>query len=126
MRVTARSASELAPVNQFIHDEWFDVDEIVFDEGAGVVTIPFTRPAQEQQGHRIGRVGRLYQVEVDKCESYLRIYHVRHWSVEDSQLVGRYDFNEVKYDPESKIVRITTGVPIVLLAEVGELEVSVE
>jgi hypothetical protein len=121
----ARSVTQLAQLNQFIHDQWFDTNDISFDEGTAVVTIRFTRPVPERE-RRIGRAGPLHKVEVHYCESFLRIHHARRWHVEDRQRIGRYDLNEVLYDATVKTVRITTGVPISLLAEVDELEVSVE
>ncbi|HKI01711.1 MAG TPA: hypothetical protein VKK31_07020 [Thermoanaerobaculia bacterium] len=121
----ARSATQLAQINQFIHDQWFYTDDISFDDSAAVVTIRFTRPVPERE-RRIGRAGPLHKVEVPYCESFLRIHHARHWHVEDLQRVEMYDLNEVTYDSAAKTVRITTGIPITLFAEVDELEVSVE
>jgi hypothetical protein len=112
----AKSVAQLVDVNQFIHDHWFDLDDVSFDQDTAVVTIHYIRPMPERGPGR-DRVG---------LESFLRIHHVRHWHVEDLQRVGMYDFNEVVYDPVAKTVRITTGIPLSLLAEVNELEVSVE
>jgi hypothetical protein len=121
----ARSVTQLAQINQFIHDQWFDTNDISFDEDTAVVTIRFTRPVPERE-RLIGRAGPLHKVEVPYCESFLRIHHARRWHFEDRQSIGRYDLNEVLYDATVKTVRITTGVPVWLLAEVDELEVSVE
>jgi hypothetical protein len=112
----AQSLAQLIDVNQFIHDHWFDLDDVSFDQDTAVVTIRYIRPMPERGpgGDRVG------------LASFLRIHHVRHWHVEDRQRVGMYDFNEAVYDPVAKTVRITTGIPLLLLAEVNELEVSVE
>jgi hypothetical protein len=125
MPTTARTASELSKINQLIHDYWFDIEDVSFDAQAGVVTLPFTRPEQDKD-REVGKARLLQKVEVPYYLFLLRIYHVKQWHVEDRERVGLYDFNEVIYELPSGLVRITTGIPIHLVAEVEELELSVE
>lgn len=118
---TAKTTDELSRINDLTHDYWFDIEDAVFDPQVGVVTLPFTRPAQDQERARAFR-----RSEAPARRFFLKIYHVKRWVVEDRQRVGLYDFNEVVYEPSSKSIKITTGIPIHLVAEVEDLEVSVE
>jgi hypothetical protein len=121
----AKQPSELRQINYLIHDYWFNVEEILFDPQLGVVTIPFERPAHDGASST-GLAGVFRGVEAPYYQYFLKIYHVRAWHVEDRQHVELYDFNEVVYEPDAKLVKITTGIPIHLAAEVKELDIRVE
>jgi len=120
----AKQPSELRQINYLIHDYWFNVEEILFDPQLGVVTIPFERPAHDGASS-VGWAGVFRRVEVPYYQYFLKIHHVRAWYVDDRQRVELYDFNEVVYEPDAKLVKITTGIPIHLAAEVNELDISV-
>jgi hypothetical protein len=110
----AKQPSELRQINYLIHDYWFNVEEILFD-----------RPAHDGASST-GLAGVFRGVEAPYYQYFLKIYHVRAWHVEDRQHVELYDFNEVVYEPDAKLVKITTGIPIHLAAEVKELDIRVE
>jgi hypothetical protein len=59
-------------------------------------------------------------------ECFLRIFHVKSYRINDTQKVGTYDFNVLKYDPREKCIVVLTGIPIDIRVCVEQFEVSVE
>ena len=121
--VFATEPHQVAAVNEAIHDYWFDVDRITFDASASTLSLPFPRPPAGAVDKHVF-VSRKH--DEGNVESVLRIKRVRRWRIEDTNKVGYYDFNELRYDPGKKVIRITTGIPILIEIEVERLEVAVE
>jgi hypothetical protein len=103
MRAEAVTQAELDRLLDEIHDQWFDVDHVVFDKYHHKVTLPFTS---------LGLV--------------LTINHATSLRIADSEGVGRYDLNELRYDSVRKVVQIRTGVPLDLEIGVDHLLVRLE
>lgn len=122
VRIT--QSKELHRINEVIHDYWFDLDELTFDQVTATLEIRFSRPPLESSARGFWRS--LFS-KGDACcaNGRLRIHHVCSWSLEDPQEVGCYDFNELRFDESSRRVEVTTGVPLGLYAEVESLEVAV-
>lgn len=98
LRVT--DPKSLTVITDVIHDRWFDVDDVMFDEGNNCLRIPF-RPD--------------WVLEISNVESY---------ELEETEGVGRYDFNEFTYSESDSALIISTGVPLVFRVAVGGLDVS--
>lgn len=122
IRVT--DASQLDRVNEIVHDHWFSLEDIGFDETTSKLRIRFSRPQLHPDRKVTGRA-LLGKVDIPYVECFLRIEHVRSWHLEDTQHIGRYDFNVVSFDEAMQRVRVTTGVPLILHADVEALDVSV-
>lgn len=127
MRAALRATTEAAlkKVTDLIHDHWFCVDDVVFDERRRVLSIKFQRASLE------GEVVAKYLLLLRRrrfpvTEWYLRLGRVNGYRLEDSQAIQRYDFNEVKYDRERRIVTILTGIPMVFELTVEELDLTLE
>lgn len=122
VRIT--KGSDLSRINQVIHDHWFDLDDVTFNEASSTLELRFTRPPAEAEA-QASVWSLLRRVEVPYVESFLRIHHVRRWALEDTERIGSYDFNELRFDEGKQRIQITTGVPLNLSADVERLEVSV-
>lgn len=108
-----------------IHDRWFDVEGIVHAPESSILSIPFKQELLEQrQAHR--RFWFLKQLRVPIVKCFLSIHHVKTYTIRDTEQVQFYDFNELRFDPEQKVISITTGVPIEIEIAVEKFEVSVE
>jgi hypothetical protein len=116
--IRATTPAGLVAVNETIHDYWFDIAEVKHDAIAGTLTIPFRRPVLEDQPKGASP----QSTHTDWC---LIIAHVQRVRVEDQQQIGRYDFNEVRFFPQSRCVSIATNIPTELIAEVTKLDVEV-
>jgi hypothetical protein len=122
--VRIMKGSDLSRINEVIHDYWFDLDDVTFDEAASMLVIRFSRPLVKTDAPASGW-SLLRRVEVPYVESFLRLHHVRGWALEDTERIGSYDFNELRFDEGKQRIQITTGVPLNLSADVERLEVSV-
>jgi hypothetical protein len=122
--ILARRPEDLDTVIHVLHDCWFDKDEIRFDPATAILTFRFTKPGTRKPAGR--RRLLLKRIEVPYFESFLRIHRVQSWTVEDTEQVGIYDFNEIRFDSETKRIEITTGVPLSIVVQVEHLELEVE
>lgn len=122
VRIT--KGSDLSRINEVIHDYWFDLDDVTFDEATSILEIRFPRPSVKNAVPSSGW-SLLRRVEVPYVESFLRIHHVQGWALEDTERIGSYDFNELRFDEGKQRIQITTGVPLKLSAHVERFEVSV-
>ena len=102
-KITARDPKELGPILDRIHDRWFDITQIRFEEAAKTVAIPF-----------IGD------------DLTLIIHHVTELTVEDSQQIAIYDFDKFSYDSDSGRLNILTGIPAKITISVRRLEVDLD
>lgn len=104
---------ELDVITHQIHDLWFEVSEVHFDRAAGTLTIPFV--ARNQPRATAGFEDR-----------WLCIRGVRSVRLEETEGVGRYDFNEFRFAPETGILQLATGIPLRFDVSVTELDISVQ
>lgn len=122
--VRIRKNQDLSRINEVIHDYWFDLDDVTFDDATSMLEIRFSRPSVKNDAPASGW-SLLRRVKVPYVESFLRIHQVRGWALEDTERIGSYDFNELRFDEGKQQIQITTGVPLGLHADVEGLEVSV-
>jgi hypothetical protein len=122
-QIVANEVQQLPVVVAAIHDYYFDLDKTTFDSTTATLSFTFARPPA---GVAEKRQFLPKRYELGYVESFLRIRRVLHWMIDDTNNVGYYDFNEIKYDPERKIVIVTTGIPILIEVKVEALDVVVE
>ncbi|MBF0216871.1 MAG: hypothetical protein HQL30_07765 [Candidatus Omnitrophica bacterium] len=97
-------ASQLNPLNDLIHDEYFSLDEVKKDGSA--LEIPFRRIFHYYSSPRIIKRGLLSEVgEVDCLRCVLKISNVQKYEVIDKSGIGTYSFDGAEYDPASRILR---------------------
>lgn len=123
-KIRVTKSSQLGRINAVIHDYWFDLDDVTFNEAKSTLQIRFVRPWPEAEAES-PRWSLFRRVNVPYVESFLRVHHVRSWILEDTQRIGSYDFNELRFDEAKKRIRVSTGVPLGLYADIERLEVSV-
>jgi len=99
-----RDPQSIEQIVSLVHDRWFDVEAIDYDAESGVLEIPFSD---------LGYVRTL----LIGCVQSVKIV--------DTERVGYYDFNSISYDAEMGLVRVSTGIPLLLEAVVGGLDISV-
>lgn len=94
-----------------IHDFWFDVDHIIFDEGRGTVQIEFSKVRP--------KIGEHFKTDV-----LLKVNFAKSLLVEDTEKVRFYDLNEMHFFPADKTVVFTGGVPIKITTRVEHLQIE--
>ena len=123
--VEARNIQDLSKINAVIHDMSFDISQIEFDAKANRLTIPFDY--QDESQARITKAGLFIKSYVlPVYRGSLLVDATRSFSLVDTEEVGTYKFNTIKYDPNRKKLTVQATVPLQLEADVDELSVSIE
>jgi len=123
--ISIKRPDETVKVIDAIHDCWFDIDNINYNQNFAELTIKFYKEIYDKRSLRKLKFF-LKKSQIPIVECFLRIHHVRDYELKDEEQVGRYDFNSLEYDNENKILRILTGIPLGLQISVDEFEISVE
>jgi len=90
------SANQLDSFSGYLHDEFFLLDEILYSEGEGTVTIPYRRMFHDIP-RRVVRNWFLFKTyETDVIHSVLTISNVLSYRFEDKAKIGSYSFVEIK------------------------------
>ena len=101
---------QISDLLDVVHDLWFDVERIKFDPEEKVVQIRLERDQKKLESGSNETV-------------ILKIRNASQLLVNDTEKVGYYDLNEVKY--QNGRVIITAGIPIDIQVEVGAFEIEV-
>jgi len=123
--ITVDSPGRLSDIVDLIHDCWFSLDETTFSKDTGIVEIPFAR-SMDKNRKVVSRLALLKVVEVPVVRAILRIHHVREFAIQETENIRRYDFNTIIFDPERKELRILTGIPVDLRAQINEFRIDLE
>jgi hypothetical protein len=103
-----------------LHDRFFSVDEVRFDEMASEVRIPFTYTASiPMEGKRLfPRYAR------SSARGLLTILQASALSINDTERVQDYDFNVIEYDGAG-VISVKTGIPLGMRVAVASFSVRV-
>ena len=91
---------ELNYIHELIHDQWFNVDQVTFHKETSKLLIKL---AERNGKRRRGNLSRIINSLSRKsksavCERNLTIHYVNDYHIKDSEKVGLYDINQIKYD----------------------------
>lgn len=112
-------------VTCLIHDCAFDLDALVFEEKTGQVTVPFELPREDLASVRRDLFV-VRELSIPVVPALLAIKNVVDVIIDDTEAVGIYDFNELRWDEHRSELSITTGVPLRLCFKVSRLEIRLE
>ena len=101
MRLTKCNMNLLPELNGLLHDKWFDVDNLTFDE------------LREEFRLIFGKHKALH-------DQYLTISGVLGYKITDSEQVGIYDIYELSVNLERRKILITGCIPISIELDVSE------
>ncbi len=114
----AADVESLDDIHDLIHDRFFSISAISHDTVERVLRIPFA------DGVGTATFCRAPDVIVPPC-SVLEIACVQNFWIRDTESIGMYDFNELVWHPERRIIEIKTCVPLTFRVLVDKLSVSV-
>ena len=97
-------------ITDFIHDCWFDIDKIVFEQESRTLKIFFVKDEDTSK-----------KVFSEYC---LNFFSVVSYKIVDSEKIGLYDFNKLIYNPMLHEIAILTGVPIDIRIKIEEFKIS--
>ena len=107
-----------------IHDEFFDLDEVRYNNEQCVLEIPYRR-VFHQGPSRIVRQWIIYSVrEKDVLRSRLRIHGVKEYEVQDLAQIHTYSINTIDYDPEASQLLVHCDPDLKLRILVNELKIE--
>lgn len=113
----AQNANELRSIIDVIHDRWFDLDSLHFDEARGQVSLEILEEADYLRAAKGAHVAPSLKLRVARAKSV---------KVEDTEHIGYYDLNRIEFDRDAGVVKLLTGAPLTLEISVSALDVSVE
>lgn len=90
----ARNTAPMSHVSGWIHDKWFDVDAIAFDSGSSSVSIPLSDRKSEDPKLLL------------RCEGVAEV------NVADTEKIGTYDINAIRWNPSSRTLLLKGNIPI--------------
>lgn len=109
----------LTLINDFVHDQAFEITEVVHSSADGTVIVPFRLDARQVRGVKVRWRQELH------FPARLQIYEVEDFELEDSYGIGRNALNVVTFDPVDRRLAVVTDVPTIFNLSVRELHVSV-
>ena len=116
----ARNASALSEILNRVHDRFFDLEEIVFDETQKILWIPITVIGEESSVSR-----NMFLVKVHThpiCAANLIIHTVSRFEIVDQAETGQGNINTIGMDGDSVIIEC--GLPVTITAKVNEFHLT--
>ena len=117
MSLRVESIDELPLVTEHLHDRWFDINAVAYDHDQKTLTVPYwSNPSWRYPRDPATRAPLPF-------DQRLVIHEVSRYSVDDSEDIGIYSFNDIKYadgvltlraDPHLSMKIIVERVSIVL------------
>ncbi len=103
-------AMQIGDLLDLIHDYWFNVELVSLDRRSKSVTF-HVEPNHDalEQGSSSG-----ITVTVQNVDDLI---------IKDTERVRDYDINEITFDPATRIIMITGGIPIEIILRVSALEI---
>ena len=115
--VVARSPEGLDAINDVLHDRWFRVDDVAYNEGDRCVRVRFLLSGHENvRGKDDETTGTALVLEIENVEEH---------QLTESEGVGRYDFNRLIFSKATGVIRVETGIPLRFAIRVSGLGVRV-
>jgi hypothetical protein len=122
-RLVFNDPHHLGELHDIIHDRWFAIEDLTYKQSEARIDILFSAPPWIQKGEH----GRFVE---DRHASLvwwiLSVHNVIDVAVEDTEKIGTYDFNVVRFDARKGIVSIETGVPAGIKVRVTAFLVTLE
>lgn len=116
LELHVQDAERIGDLVEVLHDQWFSVEGIVFNQANSILRVPFFPTVQSS-----GFMSRASSAP--EPSQWLEIRHVQRYTLEDTEKVGLYDLNEIQYDPIRQSISLTTGIPLTFVITVSRFEV---
>ena len=124
LKLTVTRSEEIKLLLDLVHDEFFELDDIAYDSEKKILDIPFARCFHWQNYRKVREwlLWRVYEVSVLRC--LLRVHAVSEYKLLDSEKVGRYDFNLIRFYDGPSVIEFETCIPLKFTAKVSELRLE--
>lgn len=111
-------------INEFVHDWFFEIEDVDFDPSAGILLIPFVRGFWEEEVKGTSIIDKLlFRSKVPYFECCLKIQQVIEYQITDTEQIGGYDFCSIEFDGLNTI-NIVTNIPLSFKIIVNEFSIT--
>ena len=117
----ATTEGQLRMINDLIHDKWFDVDDVEHDESRRRVKVIVLDVFASSS---ISRAFRDTGLSEKGTRGTLIIDHCRALRIDDTEEIGRYDINRLRYEAAGGTLTLETNTPLGFQLDVDALDVS--
>lgn len=121
---TVTDSNDLEKLLDFIHDEHFSIEDIVFDSSTKILTIPFVRCFHgiDEKIVKNFLIFLVREVPVMRCS--LLIMNVEDYTIIDKEGVVTNYFNTIKFDENENTLIIDTCIPTKFEIKVSSLKIQ--
>lgn len=123
-RFSVIDAEGLSTVTSWLHDCFFCVSSIEWDRSNKTLWVPYSRENPSGIRRVGGRFLKRFEIPKVACDLWLR--DVVKCEIGDQQGIDCYDFNELRWDGQTKRIVIETNIPNVIWCEVTKIDVELE
>lgn len=125
-KIIIKRQDESIKIFDIIHDCWFDLNDITYNQDPSELIIKFEKEIVEKciSDSRKKCFLKMHKNPIVEC--FLEFHDVINYELMDDEKIGRYDFNTLEFDDEKKVIRVLTGVPLDFLIEVNNFKITVE
>jgi hypothetical protein len=117
-KLIVTSPTALESLTHMLHDRWFDVDDLIYDLSHNSLAVPLERDSPKWRAAADNR-----------CEDLrvgtLIIANVIRYVLRETEGIGRYDLNSVRYDVDEGRLELLTNIPVVFSVWVTSLHATV-
>ena len=117
---------EIGKLNDLIHDEYAEADDIEYNRQQGIVKIPYRRIFHNGPRKTIHNWLFYLVKEVDVIRSEIRIHHVEEFKVNDPDQIGSFSFTAVNYNQDTSTLLFYTNSNIGLSMKVSKLLIEIQ
>ena len=102
---SSNRAADLQALNALLEDQWFDLNGLEWEKSARIAIIPL---GQRRIQGGILAVSRA----PDSFPKLLRIHHVEHIEIVDTERIGLYELEMVTFDAAKSLLTIKSNFPL--------------
>jgi hypothetical protein len=110
--MTITDHTQLPELVDRVHDNWFDVEGIVYDRAGKRITFR----VEPKQRDLDGGSSKGIAIEIRNVDELI---------ITDTERVRYYDVNEITFNPNGGSLVLTSGIPIEIVFRISALEIYV-
>jgi len=126
IKFAIKTPDEFNHLLDYIHDEFFEVEDIKYDETKKILEIPYRRIFHNGPSRVIRNWIIFKTIEVDVLRCLLKIRNVERYEITDKAHIGAYSFNDLKYDKESKQLIFECCEPCEIRVKISAINIEYE
>ncbi|MBI1937419.1 MAG: hypothetical protein HYS25_04780 [Ignavibacteriales bacterium] len=115
---------DLETFNDLFHDEFFNVDEIIYDKDKGHLILPFFK-LDYDKAVVIKKILFLKKKRIPLVKYEISFSNVISYKLFDTEKIGLYDFNVISYLEKEGLLKIISSIPLELEINVSSLEIEI-